>query len=175
MKCAADCAEKLYDIVKDWPIFKDALHKLQKNGPKVAISFLYSCSQEIYRFCQRYKNIIAPSTALPARVITKKAVSTLGAKTAARCGAKASSSGVKALTKVGNPATLAVDVVQTGLEMSGHKKAGMTVGFFGNAGVGALTGFAFGGPVGAVIGAATCLGSWAVGEVVGVAVDKTLS
>ena len=178
MVCTAEYFQRVYDIIKDWPIFKDALYKLKTNGPQVAIDFLYSRSQDIYQFCQRHKNVIAPSTALPARVITKKAASTLGAKTAARCGAKASSRGVKALTKVGkvlNPATLAVDVVQTGLEITGHKEAGMTVGFFGNVGVGAVTGFVTGGPVGAVVGAALCLGSWAVGEAVGAAVDKTLS
>ena len=96
-------------------------------------------------------------------------------KAAVRLGAKSSSRGVKALAKVGNPATLAVDVVQTGLEVTGHKEAGVAVGFLGSVGVGAVTGFACGGPVGAVIGSVTGLGSWIVGELVGEAVDKTLS
>lgn len=109
-------------------------------------------------------------------MITKRTVSKAGVKAAVHYGAKGTSRGVKALRTVGNPATLAVDVVQTGLEITGHKKAGVAVGFLGNTGVGAVTGFMVGGPVGAFIGGAACFGSWAVGEIVGAtlgaAVDK---
>ena len=69
-------------------------------------------------------------------------------------------------------------VAQTArLEITGHKTAGewLLHGLLGNVGVGAVTDFMVGGPVGAIVGGATCLGSWAVGEMVGAAVDKTLS
>ena len=167
--------QKVYDVVKDFTIFKNARDKLITLGQQIAIDYLWSHRQELIEFCQKNKNKITPLTSLPTRVITKRTVSTVGVKTVVRCGAKGTSRGVKTLRTVGNPATLAVDVVQTGLEITGHKKAGVVVGFLGNVGVGAVTGFMVGGPVGAIVGGATCLGSWAAGEMVGAAVDKTLS
>ena len=171
--------QEVYDVVKDYTIFKTARDKLISHGQETAITFLWSHSQELIEFCQRNKNKITPLTTLPTRVITKRTVSKVGVKTAVRYGARGSSRGVRTLRAVGNPATLAVDAVQTGLEITGHERAGVTVGFLGNAGVGAVTGFMVGGPVGAVIGGVTCLGSWAVGEIVGAtfeaAVDKVAS
>ena len=166
--------QNVYDVVKDFPIFKTARDKFFSLGQQIAINYLWSHKQELIEFCQRNKNKITPLTTLPTRVITKRTVSKIGVKTAVRCGAKVSSRGVKTLKAVGNPASLVVDVVQTGLEITGHKKAGMAFGSLGNAGVGAATGFMVGGPVGAAIGGTTCLGIWAVGEIVGATVGAAL-
>ena len=172
---AVEFLQKVYDIVKDLTIFKTARDKLITLGQEIAINYLWLHCQELIEFCQQHKNKITPLTTLPTRVITKRTAAKVGVKAVVRCGAKGSSRGVKTLRTVGNPATLAVDVVQTGLELTGHRKAGVAVGFLGNTGVGAVTGFMVGGPVGAIVGGATCLASWAVGEMVGAAVDKTLS
>lgn len=167
--------QKVYDCVKDWKIYEVARDTFVKKGLEIAIDYLRSHREEVIEFLRRNKNIVTPLTILPTAVITKRAVATVGPKAAIRFGAKASSRGVKTLTKMGNPASLAVDVVQTGLEITGHTKAGMAVGGFGNIGVGAATGFMIGGPPGAAVGVAVCFGSWVFSEIVGATVYKALS
>ena len=170
-----ECLQKVYNHVKDWKLYKAARDEFVKKSLEVAIGYLWSHREEVIEFFRRNKNIVTPLTILPTTVITKRAVATVGPKAAIRFGAKASSRGVKTLTKMGNPASLAVDVVQTGLEITGHTKAGMAVGGFGNISVGAATGFMVGGPPGAAVGVAVCFGSWFVGEIIGATVYKALS
>ena len=166
--------QEWYDFVKDWELYQTA-RKMLVQGTEVAVAYLWSHREDVIKFCRRHKDVITPLTSLPATVATKRAASTIGVKVAMSYGAKASSRGIRALRTVGNPATLAVDVVQTGLEITGHREAGMTVGFLGNIGTGAITGFMVAGPLGATIGATTCFASWFFGEIVAEAVDKSLS
>jgi len=82
---------------------------------------------------------------------------------------------VKSVVKFTNPAGIAADVVQIGLEVSGHEEAGKTVGALGNIGTGLVAGALVGGPIGAVVGAFAGFFTWTAGELVGDAVNKAAS
>ena len=89
------------------------------------------------------------------------------AKQVAQQGAKYST---KVVTAAVNPVGKVADLAQTGLEITGHKKAGQAVGVGGNMTIGAIAGGTVGGPPGALIGAAVASGVWVFGEVAGAAV-----
>ena len=171
--------QKVYDHVKDWKIYKTALDIAGSEGQEKAVIYLWTNREKVIKFLEEKKDIITPLTSASVSMATKRVASRVGTKTVIRYGAKATSRGVKSLKAVGNPATLVVDVAQGGLEITGHQNAGMAVGFLGNFGTGAITGFMVGGPIGATIGAGVCVASWFTGEVVGsaakAAVEKTYS
>lgn len=95
-----------------------------------------------------------------------------GAKVAAQESAKLSSKGV--IKFLANPVGIAADVCQAGLEVTGHKEAGKSVGVLGNMASGAMIGGATFGPPGAVVGAMGSLALWVGGELVGHGVEKTI-
>ena len=70
-----------------------------------------------------------------------------------------------------SPLSLAADAVQLGLEATGRKTEGKSVGAGGNMAFGAVAGATVGGPAGAVIGGAIGGGVWVVGEGVGEVID----
>ena len=70
---------------------------------------------------------------------------------------------------------MVADVAQAGLEVTGHGEIGRKVGMWGNIGTGAVAGATIGGPVGAPVGALVGLGTWVIGEAVGLAVEEMLS
>jgi hypothetical protein len=70
----------------------------------------------------------------------------------------------KSMVVTGNILGVIADVAQTGLELCGHKGAGVGVGATGNIGSGALTGFALGWSAGALIGSVAGAWLWLIGE-----------
>lgn len=120
----------------------------------------------------------AASTAIEktAKVATMNALTVAlkqGAKVAAQESAKLSSKGV--IKFLANPVGIAADVCQAGLEVTGHKEAGKSVGVLGNMASGAMIGGATFGPPGAVVGAMGSLALWVSGELVGHGVEKTIN
>ena len=73
-------------------------------------------------------------------------------------------------------ASVITDFIQLGLEVTGYKELGATVGKWGNIGIGAIAGgmidgFVSGAPLGALVG----FGIWVIGEAFGKVIDKTLA
>ena len=72
-------------------------------------------------------------------------------------------------------ASAITDLMQFGLEVTGYKGLGATVGKWGNIGIGAIAGgmtggFLSGAPLGALVG----FGIWVIGEAFGKIIEKTL-
>lgn len=85
-----------------------------------------------------------------------------------------SKSATEMLAKATNPVGSVSDISQSGLEVAGYKKTGKAVGAIGNVISGAMTGFACGGPYGAVAGGIAGFAVWTLGEGVGMLTSKLL-
>ena len=169
----------LYKVLKeDCPEFVNAASTAIKNGITKGIEFLFTIIQEVVDVCKQHKELMAHLTKLATKAVVRE-VANLGAKSIMKYGAKkVASQSAKIAFKYSNPAGLAADIAQCGLEVVGYNKVGKKVGLWGNIATGAATGGMLTGPawpVGATLGALVGLGTWCIGEGVGHAVEKALS
>ena len=77
------------------------------------------------------------------------------------------------LSSMATPMSIVTGAAQVGLEAAGYTNVGKTVGAAGSMTAGGIVGLAAG-PPGVVLGAATGLGVWIAGEIVGGLVDRAI-
>ena len=171
-----DALNLLYKVLHEKsPEFSEACSRAVKKGYTVGIEFLRTVLDKIVEECKKIDALITQLSKMAAKAFAREGA-TLGTKCVMKYGAgKVASQSVKTVLKFTNPAGMLADAAQVGLEVTGHKDIGKQVGLWGNIGTGAMAGTVVGGPVGAPIGALVGLGTWVIGEAVGLAVEKTLS
>jgi len=169
----------LYKVLKeDCPEFVNAASTAIEKGIKKGMEFLQTVIKKAVDVCKQHKELTAHLTKLMAKALAREGA-TLGTKSLMKYGAnKIASQSAKTAFKYSNPAGLAADVAQCGLEALGYKKVGKQVGLWGNIATGAATGGVLTGPawpVGATVGALVAFGTWCIGEGAGQAVENALS
>ena len=130
-------------------------------------------NQHLVKTCQENKELMKVLTKTATKSIVRHHEFVFGIKTVVKHGmAKVGSQAIKRGLNIANPAGIAVDVTQAGLEYFGYEREGRAVGKWGNIVTGIWAGFVIGGPVGAVVGAWGGFGIWVVGEAVGHKIDE---
>lgn len=174
-----EAVKALYKFLRERsPEFAEACSIAAKEGVKLALRFLRTVLNKIIELCKQNNVLITHLSKLVAKGVARAGAIAVGSSTkvAVKFGAgKVASQSVKTVLKFTNPAGMVVDVAQAGLEVTGHREIGKTVGMWGNIGTGAVAGAALGGPVGAPVGALVGFGTWVIGEAVGLAIEDSAS
>ena len=164
----------LYRFLSKNPEFRSFVDQLSNETIASGIKFVKTVINDTVEICREQKEVASQLAELAIRVVIREiAVKKLCTKAGVRV---ASFLGLGSVVSTHvQIIMLMIDGVQFGLEYFGYTKAGITVGLFGNIGIGALTGYMKGKVVGGSKGAAVGFGTWVIGEAVGKAVGQTFA
>ena len=175
-----DALNMLYNFLREKSTeFDEACTIAIKGSVYLALKYLRTVQNKIVELCKENKELMTHLGKISLKSVTRACAITVGSSTKVamkqwmKYGVKKVA--LQAIKVIFNPAGIAVDVAQAGLEFIGYEKIGRQVGMWGNIGTGAVTGVAIAGPVGAPIGALVGFGTWAIGEVFGEAIEDMLS
>ena len=154
---------QLRDLYPEW---NEIVRKAITQGIAVGRQLLQNIKSSIIEFYRENPKLLQEIARFGTKTVGRAAADVVAKETVKVATRAVLKTTGKTIVKVSlNPVGIAADFTQEGLEMTGYKNAGKTVGSVGNISSGAVAGFLVGGPLGAAVGALTGAVLWGAGEV----------